>query len=69
MNAQQKAALQIIHAISESIRELGSIPSGHLYAQVMGHLSLEEYNAIIKILVNAGLVKESNHVLTWIEPV
>ena len=60
-----KAGLEVIKAIAEAIREAKSIPSGTLYAVLMGKLSLEQYEKIISILINAGLVTESGHVLTW----
>jgi hypothetical protein len=64
--AQIKAALQITAAVAEAIRELGSVPSGHLYAQLCGKLSLQQYESIIHLLKNTGLVSESFHELTWI---
>ena len=65
MNKKQQAALEIIKAVADTIKELGSVPSGHLYAQLMGHLTLDQYNQIIGVLKNTGLVSESNHLLTW----
>jgi hypothetical protein len=64
---QIKAAIQITLAIADAIRELGEVPSGHLYARI-GHLSIEDYNSIIDILKRGGLVKEQHHLLTWIGP-
>lgn len=70
MTKQQiEAAIKMTAALAETIMELGSVPSGHLYARVMGYLSLEGYNGIIKTLKGAKLVKEENNVLTWIGPV
>ena len=63
---QIRGALEIALAVGDAIKELGSVPSGVLYAQVMGHMSLETYNKIIGLLVGAGVVSEKNHVLTWI---
>jgi hypothetical protein len=60
-----KIKLQAL-AIAEAIRELGSVPSGHLYARLMGQLAIEEYNAIIAVLKGAELVTEEAHVLSWI---
>lgn len=62
---QTQTALGIIQAVAEAIRELGSVPSGELYAQLMGNLTLEQYNQIIAVLVRSGVVKLSGHVLTW----
>jgi len=61
-----QAAIKLVQAVAEAIRELKSVPSGHLYAQLMGYMSLDEYNKIIRILKNAKLVTEENYLLTWI---
>ena len=63
--AQKDAMLSIVTAIADAIRDLGSVPSGHLYARVMGALSLSQYNQVIGILKKQGLVEESGHLLTW----
>lgn len=60
--------VQIIAAISEAIRGLKSVPSGHLYAQVMGHMTLDTYNGILGILTRAGLIEVKNHLITWTGP-
>jgi len=45
-------------------RELREIPAGHLYAHLMGEMSLDEFNEIIKFLVDAKRVEyQSNHLL------
>lgn len=61
-------ALGVAVAVAEVIRGAGSIPSGHLYAQVMGRMSLASYEAIIRGLKGAGLVSERAHMLTWTGP-
>jgi hypothetical protein len=67
--AQVGAALSTVMALSEAIRGLGQIPSGHLYAQAMNRMSLETYETVIEILIGADLVKrDSSHMLTWIGP-
>lgn len=63
-----KAAIAQALAVAEAIRALKSVPSGHLYAQVMAHLTLDQYNAIIQTLKNAKLIREEAHLLTWIGP-
>jgi len=55
-------------AVGEAIRDLGSVPSGHLYAQLMGRMDLDTYNKLIGLLKQANLVEESNHLLTWVGP-
>lgn len=65
-SSEVKAAVQVVVAVGEAIKELKSVPSGHLYARLMGRMSLETYNKIIGVLVKTGAVKEENHVLTWV---
>lgn len=65
---QVKAMLGAVHALAEAIRDLGSVPSGHLYARVCGHLSLEAYTTFIGVLKKAGQVEEKNHLLIWVGP-
>lgn len=60
-------AFKVTVAVAEAIRDLGSVPAGHAYAHLMGHMSLEVFNAIIDLLVRNGLVRrDPNHLLTWI---
>ncbi len=62
-----RAALAIVQAIADTIREVGRIPSGHLYAQVMAHVSFNDYSGTIRLLSDAGLVRETAaHELVWI---
>ena len=61
-----KAALGILKAVADAIRELGEVPSGHLYAHLMRKLSLEQYEQVIGVLKQAGLITESNHLFTWV---
>ena len=63
---QTQAAFGMVRAIAEAIRELKRVPSGELYARVMGHVSLESYNQIILILKDSGLVSENSFELIWI---
>lgn len=69
MTAQQiKAGFQVVLAVAETIQELGSVPSGHLYAQLMGVMSLADYQAIIDSLERSKLILIKNHLITWIGP-
>ena len=63
---QDQAAVEIIMAVAEAIRSLGSVPSGHLYARVMPFMNLDAYTRVIETLKRAGLVTEKNHLLTWV---
>ena len=66
MKAETRAALWIVAAVGEAIRDLGEVPSGHLYAGLMGNMSLATYERIIGILKDQGMVSESNHLLRWV---
>lgn len=68
-NARVEGTLRVILAISQAIKELRTVPSGHLYARLMGHLSIDDYQSVIATLVRAGLVHEHpSHLLEWIGP-
>ncbi|MEQ1862834.1 MAG: hypothetical protein ABMA13_23170 [Chthoniobacteraceae bacterium] len=60
-----KALTGILLAVSEAIRSLGEVPSGHLYARVMKYLPLEAYEAVIGILVGSGVVEKRGDLLVW----
>ncbi len=68
MTAQQKAGFLLLAAVADTIRQLGSVPSGHLYAQIMGKVDIHGFQKLVAILKGSGLVSESNDILTWIGP-
>ncbi|UOF83050.1 transcription factor E2F-4 dP-2/DNA ternarY [Caudoviricetes sp.] len=69
MSTNASAAIQVIKAIADSIKELGEVPSGHLYAMVAGHMDLTTYDKIINILIASNLIKrEDSHLLVWVGP-
>lgn len=68
MKEQIGAAVGMVAAIAETVRELKKVPSGELYAQLMGTLSLEQYQGILGLLARAGLVENRNHELHWVGP-
>ena len=59
-------ARRILKAVAEAIRELGNVPSGHLYTRLMSMMTLDQYDMVINALKKLKLVKEQNHLLTWI---
>lgn len=65
---QIASGIRTVLAVCEIIRLKGSVPSGELYAELMGMMDLESYYKIVGILKSAGLVKESHHLLTYIGP-
>jgi len=72
--AERKAALGILLAVAECVRELGEVPSGHLFAHLcsmppLEQMTADQYQQMIECLKGAGLVAERAHLLTWIGPV
>jgi hypothetical protein len=66
---QIEATKQVLDVLAATIKELGEVPSGHLYAQLMEHLNLDLYLFLIGILKKAALVEETgDHLLYWIGP-
>jgi len=63
-----QVAVAMAGIINDTIKDAGisGIPSGHLYAMLMGHINLDNYNSIISVLKKAGKIKESNFLLTSI---
>jgi hypothetical protein len=68
MDQDTKKFLAIVEAVAELIRDLGSVPSGHLYARLSSHFSLDQYNKILAILKHGKMVEESGFVLRWVGP-
>ena len=62
------SVVRAIAALAEAVRELKEVPSGHLYARVMGAMTLGSYEAAVRVLKDAGLVEERGHVLRWVGP-
>lgn len=60
--------VKLVGVIAEAIHNLREVPSGHLYAHVMGHVSLDAYTGAIDALKRAKLVDETHHLLRWIGP-
>ena len=54
---QRKKQVAGMTEIAQSIRTAGRIPSGHLYASLMGVMGLVQYQKIISTLTAAGLIK------------
>ena len=62
------ATIETVRAIADAIKELNQVPSGVLYTAVMAKMDLPTFQRIVETLKRAGLVTESNHVLTWHQP-
>jgi phosphoribosylamine-glycine ligase len=63
---KMKAAVQIMKAVAEAIKEAGSIPSGHLYAQLMGKMSLGSYEKMIDAMQRMGIIRVEDHLITYV---
>ena len=61
-----RAALGVIRAVADAVREAGRVPSGVLYAAVNAHgVGLPAYQRVVQSLTDAGLVRVESHELVW----
>jgi SOS-response transcriptional repressor LexA len=61
-----EAQTELVRAIAEAIKELGTVPSGHLYARIAGKISSETFERVLATLKGAGLISvSSSHLITW----
>lgn len=59
--------LKMSAILADTIQEIKSVPSGHLYAMVMGKMDINTYNHLIDTLIKGGVVRrEPSHLLVWI---
>jgi hypothetical protein len=66
---QLESAFQALKALAEIIRHAGEVPSGELYARLMGKVTLDDYTRLVETLKRTGLVTETpGHLLRWNEP-
>jgi hypothetical protein len=60
------AGLTAMHALAETIRDLGTVPAGHLYAQLMHVTDLPGFERAIGALIEAGCItRDRSHLITW----
>ena len=62
------AAIEAIKALADTIRELGEVPHGVLYANVMSRMELDVFNVLIDKIISTGLVEKKNNLLVWKGP-
>lgn len=61
------AAVNALLAVAECIRELGEVPSGHLYARLMQVMDYTTYCRLIEVLERERLIRRApSGMLTWI---
>jgi hypothetical protein len=63
-----KAALAIVVAVTETIREAKEVPEGILYATLMSRLDLVGFQKMVAVVVGSGLVEKQGHLLRWVGP-
>jgi len=59
------AALNILQALTETIRDLKTVPNGELWVHCMRKISFSDYTRAIEMIKNTGLVVEKNNQLIW----
>lgn len=64
--SEVSSAINAIKAVADCIKELGQVPNGVLYSQLMGVMSLNQYEQIIGILSRAGVIENRNNLLVWV---
>lgn len=61
---EARAVASVARAIVDTIREVGRIPSGHLYAALAEHgCTLAVYESIVGAMIDAGAVRREGDVL------
>lgn len=67
-SVEKQRIYAIVQAVEEAIKEFGprGVPSGHLYANLMGIMSYHTYQSMIDAMITLKRIKISNHVITWI---
>jgi hypothetical protein len=59
-------ALMTMRAVIETVRDAGRVPSGTIYATLMGRMDLPAYETMVALIVGTGLVRLENHELIWV---
>ena len=57
--------IPILNMVQEMIASMpnGEMPSGHLYAMLMGYMDLSTYNSMIELMIKSGGITKSGHML------
>jgi hypothetical protein len=64
-----QTGLTLLHAVAETVREAGEVPSGTLYAALVGRVTLQGYEKMLGILNGAGLIAvDASHLVRWTGP-
>lgn len=64
---QVQGLLKTCEAVRDAIKELGEVPSGHLYNVFMqAGVDLRTYEQIIGLIVESGVVRKRGDLLIWV---
>lgn len=64
MTPTQSKMYRIATAVLQTLQETRStIPSGNLYAMLLGQVTLEEFEEMLRVLSLGGLVHVKNHLI------
>jgi hypothetical protein len=65
--AEVKAALNIMLAVADAVRDAGRLPLGSLYATLSGHIaSMSAFESLVRQLTNTGVVRREGNELVWV---
>jgi hypothetical protein len=62
---QLVAGLDMLRALAATVKELGEVPSGQLYAHVMDRMTLPTYEKAIGLLIGSTIIVKRGDVLVW----
>jgi hypothetical protein len=64
---QVKAALNLMLAVADAVRDAGRLPLGSLYATLSGTInSVSAFEPLIRQLTATGLVRREGNELVWV---
>jgi hypothetical protein len=66
--AELLAALDVVRAVTEAIREAGEIPEGTLYALLMDRFDYPTFERMLALVLHSKLVTNEGHLLRWVGP-
>ena len=72
MNVTEKQVVvlqRVLSAMLEAIEAAGTegIPAGHMYATLMGQMSLDQFHRLCDILVESGRITNANYLLRAVQ--
>jgi hypothetical protein len=63
-NEANKLLAIILETVAEASDHALGAPEGVMYAAMMNHVSLEDFNGLVTICTTTGLIRNNNHELT-----